>query len=445
MQSHLEFARELTTFFTRWYCASDVEDFEGLCDLIVLEQLKNSVPVRVATYISEQKAKTAAEAAALADDFVLTHRGCFGESRPGPVGGMESGGWHGSEEKVLVTILRDTGAFNSFIQAGVLPLSNDSQTGSSVPVRGMDLNVLFVPVHKVMLDCELFQGEAELAVRPALPIRGIHVILGNDLVGVKMWAEVLPPAGVVPESLVGLQTHENEHNFPETYTACAVTRTMATLKSEALSNKENVSGKFSIPLSNFSVSISRSDLVAEQQADPSLKVLFEQVRPESEVLDSACDLLVNLYGSPTKINKLQYIQNSAARMLTFTRRRDHITPVFHDLHWLPVEYRIHNKILLTTYKAMNNLATPYLLLHPFFTRCHPQDQAPDLGRQGLFGCYTGTLSPTISPQANTLPSFKQALKIHLFKQAFSSTESSTAKLLVFSFGLFVVKNLSILR
>uniref|UniRef100_A0A8P4GQ49 Gypsy retrotransposon integrase-like protein 1 n=1 Tax=Dicentrarchus labrax TaxID=13489 RepID=A0A8P4GQ49_DICLA len=89
------------------------------------------------------------------------------------------------------------------------------------------------------------------------------------------------------ESLVGLQTDENEH-FPEAYTACAVTRAMATLKTEALSNKENVSGKFSIPLSNFPVSISRSDLVAEQQADPSLKVLFEQVRPENAVLDSAC-------------------------------------------------------------------------------------------------------------------------------------------------------------
>ncbi|KAI3377605.1 hypothetical protein L3Q82_008439, partial [Scortum barcoo] len=30
------------------------------------------------------------------------------------------------------------------------------------------------------------------------------------------------------------------------------------------------------------------DLVAEQQADPSLKNLFQQVRPEGELLDSAC-------------------------------------------------------------------------------------------------------------------------------------------------------------
>ncbi|XP_071375300.1 scavenger receptor cysteine-rich domain-containing protein DMBT1-like [Centroberyx affinis] len=68
-----------------------------------------------------------------------------------------------------------------------------------------------------------------------------------------------------------------------------------------------------------------------------------------------------LYGSSNKIlNKLQYVQNSAARLLTSTHRRDHITPVLHNLHWLPVKYRIEFKILLITYKAINNLAPPYL-------------------------------------------------------------------------------------
>ena len=68
-----------------------------------------------------------------------------------------------------------------------------------------------------------------------------------------------------------------------------------------------------------------------------------------------------LYGTTNKVlNKLQYVQNSAARLLTSTRSSDHITPVLHDLHWLPVTQRIHFKILLTTYKALNNLAPPYL-------------------------------------------------------------------------------------
>jgi len=34
---------------------------------------------------------------------------------------------------------------------------------------------------------------------------------------------------------------------------------------------------------------------------------------------------------------LQSIQNAAARLLTGTRRRDHISPVLSRLHWLPVK------------------------------------------------------------------------------------------------------------
>ena len=68
-----------------------------------------------------------------------------------------------------------------------------------------------------------------------------------------------------------------------------------------------------------------------------------------------------LYGSPnTVLNKLQYVQNSAARLLTSTRRYEHITPVLRNLHWLPVKHRINFKILLITFKALNNLAPSYL-------------------------------------------------------------------------------------
>lgn len=61
--------------FMRWCAAAKVKTFEQLCELVVLEQLKNSVPEVVATYICEQKAQTAA--AALVDDYVLTHKSQF--------------------------------------------------------------------------------------------------------------------------------------------------------------------------------------------------------------------------------------------------------------------------------------------------------------------------------------------------------------------------------
>ena len=39
-------------------------------------------------------------------------------------------------------------------------------------------------------------------------------------------------------------------------------------------------------------------------------------------------------------DKLQRIQNTAARMITGARSSDHITPLLKSLHWLPVETRI---------------------------------------------------------------------------------------------------------
>ena len=52
-------------------------------------------------------------------------------------------------------------------------------------------------------------------------------------------------------------------------------------------------------------------------------------------------------------DKLQRIQNTTARMITGARSSDHITPLLKSLHWLPVEARIHFKILLITYKILN--------------------------------------------------------------------------------------------
>ena len=44
-----------------------------------------------------------------------------------------------------------------------------------------------------------------------------------------------------------------------------------------------------------------------------------------------------LFGvSDTLVRRLQSVQNAAARFITGTRRRDHITPELHSLHWLPV-------------------------------------------------------------------------------------------------------------
>lgn len=73
-QAHVDVVRELNTHFYRWLAAEGVSEFDALCDLIVLEQFKTIVPDHIATYINEHKVKTPAEAAVLADEFVLIHK-----------------------------------------------------------------------------------------------------------------------------------------------------------------------------------------------------------------------------------------------------------------------------------------------------------------------------------------------------------------------------------
>ena len=68
-----------------------------------------------------------------------------------------------------------------------------------------------------------------------------------------------------------------------------------------------------------------------------------------------------LYNLPNKqIERLQRIQNQAVRMLKRIPRRNHITPLLRELHWLRIHDRIIFKILLLTHKSVNNTAPEYL-------------------------------------------------------------------------------------
>ena len=60
------------------------------------------------------------------------------------------------------------------------------------------------------------------------------------------------------------------------------------------------------------------------------------------------------------MDRLQVVQNSAARLLTQTSKRAHITPVLASLHWLPVHFRVHFKILVITFRSLQGQAPSYL-------------------------------------------------------------------------------------
>ena len=67
-----------------------------------------------------------------------------------------------------------------------------------------------------------------------------------------------------------------------------------------------------------------------------------------------------LFGLPDKlIHRLQLLQHREARLITHTKKHDHITPVMRSLHWLPVRSRIMFKILLLVYKSIHGSAPAY--------------------------------------------------------------------------------------
>ena len=67
-----------------------------------------------------------------------------------------------------------------------------------------------------------------------------------------------------------------------------------------------------------------------------------------------------LYGMKVSdANCLQHVQNYTARIVLLTSKYVHITPVLQHLHWLPLQQRVEYKVLLMTYKVLNNQAPEY--------------------------------------------------------------------------------------
>ena len=68
-----------------------------------------------------------------------------------------------------------------------------------------------------------------------------------------------------------------------------------------------------------------------------------------------------LYGLPAyQLDKPQRVQNAAARLIFQESKYCHVGPLLYNLHWLPVKFRIDFRMLLLTYKAINDLAPIYL-------------------------------------------------------------------------------------
>ena len=68
-------------------------------------------------------------------------------------------------------------------------------------------------------------------------------------------------------------------------------------------------------------------------------------------VQSRIDYANSLYTgmSSANFNKLQMVQNTLARVVTLTKKRDHIQPTLKRLHWLPIRQRVNYKEAMLTY------------------------------------------------------------------------------------------------
>lgn len=137
--------------------------------------------------------------------------------------------------------------------------------------------------------------------------------------------------------------------------------------------------------------------------------------------------------SQSSLARLQLVQNAAARLLTGSRKFDHVSPILSSLHWLPVRYRIDFKILLFVFKCLNGLAPRYLsdlLVRYAPTRSlRSTDQlllvVPKTKHKlrgdrafSVLGPKLWNELPLYIRQAESLLVFKSRLKTHFFSVAF---------------------------
>ena len=78
--------------------------------------------------------------------------------------------------------MRDTCCAQSMILDGSLPFSEVSATGENVLIQGTGMDIISVPLHRIHLKSDLISGTVIVGVRPELPVKGVSMLLGNDLV-----------------------------------------------------------------------------------------------------------------------------------------------------------------------------------------------------------------------------------------------------------------------
>ena len=134
-----------------------------------------------------------------------------------------------------------------------------------------------------------------------------------------------------------------------------------------------------------------------------------------------------------QIQKIQKLQNFAAKVVLSKSIYDHVTPCLIELHWLPVSFRVDYKIAVITFKCLHGLAPVYLselieeyqpirnlrssslkLLKPKVTKFKR------LGHKSFAYSAPSVWNslPLFLRNESSLEVFKKNFKTHFFKEAF---------------------------
>ena len=136
------------------------------------------------------------------------------------------------------------------------------------------------------------------------------------------------------------------------------------------------------------------------------------------------------------LSRVQSVLNAAARLVYGARKYDHVTPLLRDrLHWLRMPERVTYKLCLLIYKCLHNLAPVYLSdaitplsMVPSRQRLRSSTSldllvprtCAKIGERAFHvaGPVAWNSLPSDVQSAESLGTFKQRLKAHLFRKSY---------------------------
>ena len=199
-----------------------------------------------------------------------------------------------------INILRDTGAAQSLILHGAMP--HVAVNGKTVLIKGVVGDFISIPYVEVNLCSGLVNGPVKIGLTDSLPMKGVDMLLGNELVDHKVLTS--PHMTCNPTSSDDTEAIEND--FPGIFPACVTTRSGKSTSDDVIDISDSFFSKLvnddksviqeetsdhsavSVDNSFGGDVITTSNLISTQKNDPELKSLYSGALSETEAASYPC-------------------------------------------------------------------------------------------------------------------------------------------------------------